>query len=112
MPSYQGGILSSYPDRPGGSHGCQTSNKDNDRTSLGENRRGKGGRGRTGKDADVEDVDVKANGYGIALPYYSYIDLDLFVGKTMVGAVATAPAPPNDSKREPLKKTFSTGEPA
>ena len=29
---------------------------------------GKGGRGRTGKDADVKDVDVKADGEGISLP--------------------------------------------
>ena len=33
-----------------------------------ESRRGEGGRGRTGKDADVEDVDIKVDGEGIALP--------------------------------------------
>ena len=35
-----------------------------------------GGRGRTGQDDYVEEVDVKANGEGLALPSYPPLDGD------------------------------------
>ena len=63
-----GDRLYSYPDLPRGAHGLRTSKYSNNGTGLVENRRGEGERGRTGKDADVEDVDVKADGEVIALP--------------------------------------------
>ena len=56
--------------------GRRTSNYGDDGTGLGENRRGEGGVGRTGRDADVEDVDVKTDGEGIALPSSYLVDRD------------------------------------
>ena len=60
--------------------GSTIGNYTNDVPNLGENYRGEGGRGRIVYDADVEDVDVKADGENLPLSSYSPLDGDIFRG--------------------------------
>ena len=61
----------------GGSNSGNNGNYDDVR-GLGENCWGKGGRVRTVKDANVQGVDVKADGEGLTLPSSSPIDGDRY----------------------------------
>ena len=55
------------------------------------NHQGEGRRGGTGKDAKVEDVDVKADGEGIALPSSYSLDRDGFGDKNDGRGVCDCP---------------------